>query len=65
MLLSKLIRLVHQKSTCVDPDIRIVGTGGFLAILEVNSRDEYYNDNPWAGVDYENGDFICIETKQD
>ena len=64
MKLSELVSAV-KKIHKGDPEIRIVGEGGFLKIQEVVSRKEYYDENLVKGSPgalFENGDFVCIET---
>lgn len=61
MRLSEFIRIVKDKQIHPDPDIRIVGPGGFLSIHEVNSRSDYHDDHPAFSGEYEKDDFICIE----
>jgi hypothetical protein len=49
MKLSELTKMAREKTGIEDPEILIVGEGGFLEI-EVNHRSEYYDENYWIST---------------
>ena len=61
MKLSILINKVRSVTKEEDPEIRIVGEGGFLDIDEILSRKDYYDDSFFTGKEFEKGNFACIE----
>jgi len=61
MLLSELIIKARAVTGVEDPEIRIVGEGGFLPILEIESRKSYDDEHVWTGTRFQKGAFACIE----
>ena len=64
MKLSELVSEANRLYPNSDPEIRVAGSGGFLVIDEVLTRDNYY-DESFFGDEFEKGKFIVIETQME
>jgi len=64
MKLSKLVKEISKISKSKNPEIRIVGEGGFLDIAEVLKRSDYYDEAIPSGRPFEKGNFICLEIER-
>ena len=60
MRLSELNKIIKSISKEDNPEIRIVGDGGFLEIDEILPRSSYHNEN-FFGTEFEKGNFVCVE----
>jgi hypothetical protein len=61
MRLSELNKIIKSISKEDNPEIRIVGDGGFLKIDEILPRSSYHDENFLSGTEFEKGNFVCVE----
>jgi len=61
MKLSELNKKVKAISNNPDPEIKVVTQFGFNDIIEINLRENYYDNHPAYGNEYKKGNFICLE----
>ena len=61
MKLSEFVSRVEVLYPGEDPEIRVAGNGGFLAIDDILSRDGYW-DESFFGDSFETGRFAVVET---